>query len=193
MHHTARTAPGTGSARPSAAVLAAVVLVLLAALGIAGPPPGTTAEPVAAAVAAAGRHGAGGPCAGDGWDVLRVGGSREGEGCDGVWAHGMRAGEGCDGVGSHGMRADDGCDTVGSHGMRAGDRCDTVCAIRAAIRPEPHSEHPAPRGHLGTSATGTDVTPPIALQLSAPAVHTPSSDPHAPPDRGRAPPATSGI
>lgn len=53
MHHAARSAPGTGGARPPAtAVLAAVVLTLLAALGVAGPAPagGPAAHPVAAAV-----------------------------------------------------------------------------------------------------------------------------------------------
>lgn len=138
MHGTARTAPGTGSARPRFAVLAAVVLALLAVLGIAGPPPGTTGEPVAGAVAAVGRHGDTAP------------------------------------------RADDGCDTV--------------CAVRAAPRQEQHSEHPAPRGHFATGGPGTDVPPPGAARLlPAPAVHTPSACPHTPLDRGRAPPATSGI
>ncbi|GAP45560.1 hypothetical protein [Streptomyces azureus] len=115
MHRTARTAPGTGSARPRVAVLAAVVLVLLAALGIAGLPPGATSEPVARAVAGADRH----------------------------------------------------VDTP----PRADDGCGTVCAVRAATRPESHSEHPAPRGHLVTCAPGTDVTP----TGSAPPSPTPDS------------------
>ncbi|MYS93559.1 MULTISPECIES: hypothetical protein [Streptomyces] len=143
MHRTARTAPGTSSARPRVAVLAilaAVLLVLPAALGIAGPPPGTTGEPVTGAVAAVGRHGDTGP------------------------------------------RADDGCHS------------DTACAVRAAPRQEPHSEHPAPRGHLATCGRGTDITPADgAARRPAPAAHVPSSDAHAPRDRGRAPPATSGI
>ncbi|WDV49447.1 hypothetical protein PV963_03105 [Streptomyces coeruleorubidus] len=76
---------------------------------------------------------------------------------------------------------------------RADDGRDTVCAVRAATRQEQHSERPAPRGLLATCAPGTDVTPPGAARLPAPAAHTPSSGPHTLHDRGRAPPATSGI
>jgi hypothetical protein len=74
MHHTARTAPGTSSARPlAAAVLAAVVLTLLAALGLAGPAAtgGPTADvaPTADLAPTAGhdRHSA--PRADDGCDT----------------------------------------------------------------------------------------------------------------------------
>ncbi|MET9683406.1 hypothetical protein [Streptomyces coeruleorubidus] len=208
MHRTARTVPGTGSARSRVAVLAAVVLVLLTALGIPGPPLGATGEPVAGAVAAADRHGDTGPRADDGWGVVWADGSRVGDGretvwvdgpraddgCDTVWVDGPRADDGCDTVCVNGPRADDGCDTVCVNGPRADDGCDAVCAVRAATRPESHSEHPAPRGHLATGAPGTDVTPPGAARpLPAPGQHTPSSGPHTPHDRGRAPPATSGI
>ncbi len=76
----------------------------------------------------------------------------------------------------------------------ADDGCDTVCAVRTATSQESHSEHPAPRGHLATCVPGTRVTPSGAARLlPAPAAHTASSCPHAPHDRGRAPPATSGI
>ncbi|GAA2422390.1 hypothetical protein [Streptomyces coeruleofuscus] len=172
MHRTARTAPCTGSARSRVAVLAAVVLVLLAALGIAGPPPGATGgamgRPAAGVVAGADRHGDTGPRAAD---------------------------DGCDTVCANRPDADDGCETVCANRPHADDRCKTVCAVRAATSQESHSEHPAPRGHLATTcAPGTDVTPPGAARLlPAPAAHTPSSCPHAPHDRGRAPPATSGI
>jgi hypothetical protein len=69
----------------------------------------------------------------------------------------------------NGPGADDGCEAVGAN------------------------EHPAPRGHLAACTLSTDVTPPVAPHLPAPAAHIPSSDPHAPRDRGRAPPVSSGI
>jgi hypothetical protein len=81
----------------------------------------------------------------------------------------------------------------GDTGPRADDGCDTECAVRAAPRQEPHSEQPAPRGLLATCVAGTDVIPPAAARLPAPAAHTPSPGPHTLHDRGRAPPATSGI
>ncbi|MEU0192115.1 hypothetical protein ABZ250_19905 [Streptomyces afghaniensis] len=209
MHRTARTAPGTGSVRPRVALLAAVVLVLLAALGIAGPPPGTTGEPVVDTVAAAVRDGAHGPRVGDVCGTVWAGGPRADDGCGTVCvAHGPRVGDVCrtvraggpradDGCGTacvNGPRADDGCGTACANGQRADDACDAVCAVRAAPRQEPYGELPAPRGHLATRAPGTDVTPAdSAARLPAPVPHTPSSDPHAPRDRGRAPPATSGI
>jgi hypothetical protein len=132
-------------------------------------------------------------------DGSRADGSRD----DGTCDDGSRADGTCaDGTCDDGSRADGTCDD-GSRadgprvdGPRAGDGCGTVCAVRAATRPESqsHSEHPAPRGHLATCAPGTDATPPgVARLLLAPAAHPPSSDPHAPHDRGRAPPATSGI
>ncbi|MEU0384694.1 hypothetical protein [Streptomyces chartreusis] len=195
MHRTARTAPATGSARPRVAVLAAVVLVLLAALGIAGPPPGTTGEPVADTVAAVGRHEADGPRADGGCGTVWAGGPGVGDVCGTVWAGGPRVDGGCGMVWAGGPRVGDVCGMVwAADGPRADDGCDAVCAVRAAPRQEPHSEHPAPRGHLATRAPGTDVTPADgAARLPAPAAHTPSSDPHAPRDRGRAPPGTSGI
>lgn len=70
MHHTARTAPGTSSARPlAAAVLAAVVLTLLTTLGLAGPAAtgGPTADVAPAAGPGHGLHG--GPRAEDGCDT----------------------------------------------------------------------------------------------------------------------------
>ncbi|UOB08480.1 hypothetical protein MQE23_05190 [Streptomyces sp. HP-A2021] len=180
MHRTARTAPGTGSARPRIAILAAVVLVLLAALGIAGPPPGTSGEPVVGTVAAAGRDGPHGPCVGDV--------------CGTVWAGGPCADDGCGTVCVNDPCVGDACGTVWAGGPRADDGCGTVRAVRAAPRQEPYGELPAPRGHLAARAPGTDVTPAdSAARLPEPAVHTPSSALHAPGDRGRAPPATSGI
>ncbi|MGK5695429.1 hypothetical protein ACSNOJ_21455, partial [Streptomyces sp. URMC 128] len=117
MHHTARTAPATGGARPRVTFLAAVLLALLATVGIAGPPPGTTTEPVAAAAVAVDRHPGNGPCAA---------------------------------VGANGPRADDGCEAVSSNAPLVDDGCDTLRAVRATTRPDPHSEPPAPRGHLAT-------------------------------------------
>ncbi|MET8768052.1 hypothetical protein ABZV94_14200, partial [Streptomyces sp. NPDC004658] len=71
--------------------------------------------------------------------------------------------------------------------------CDPVCAVRAAPRQEPHREHPAPRCHLAGCPQGTTVTPPHPARLAEPTGHIPSSDPHAPRDRGRAPPEASGA
>ncbi|MFD5157140.1 hypothetical protein ACFWMJ_03565 [Streptomyces hawaiiensis] len=74
MHHTARTAPVTSTARPrspAAVVLAAVVLTVLATLGISGPPPGTSWA-VAGAASAADCHGHDGTRADDGCDTSRV-------------------------------------------------------------------------------------------------------------------------
>ncbi|MFH8658084.1 hypothetical protein [Streptomyces afghaniensis] len=218
MHRcTTRTAPGNGSAP----ILAAVVLVLLAALGIAGPPPGTTGEPVVGTVAEAVRDGAHEPCVGDecgtvwaggphaddvcgtvcangpraddGCGTECVNGSCADDGCGTEWVNGSRADDGCGTVCVNSSRADDGCGTECANDPRADDACDTVCAVRAAPRQEPYGEVPAPRGHLATRAPGPDVTPAdSAVRLPAPALHTPSSDPHAPRDRGRAPPGTSG-
>jgi hypothetical protein len=86
--------------------------------------------------------------------------------------------------------------TAGHHtvtGPRVDDGCDTACTVRAATRQEPHREHPAPRCHLATWAQGTAVTPPGPARLATQTGHAPTSDPHAPHDRGRAPPDTSGT
>ncbi|MFF8940277.1 hypothetical protein ACF08O_37360 [Streptomyces paradoxus] len=59
MHHSARTAPVAGGARPRfrvAALPAVALLALLAALGIAAPSPGTPVPGAAAATAAAVHH-----------------------------------------------------------------------------------------------------------------------------------------
>ncbi|MGA5205644.1 hypothetical protein [Streptomyces variegatus] len=140
MHHTARTAPVTSTARPrspAAAVLAAVVLAVLATLGISGPPPGASWA-VAGATSAADCH-----------------------------------------------RHD---------GARAGDGCDTARVVRAATRLEQHSEHPGPRGHLGTFGQSADAAPCRLPGLyEPPPGHVPSSQPHAAQDQGRAPPVFSGT
>ncbi|MEU1199970.1 hypothetical protein ABZ446_27600 [Streptomyces sp. NPDC005813] len=71
MHHAARVAPGTRSARhPAAAVLTAVVLTLLVALGLAGP--ATTGGPAADVAAAAGHRLDAGSRADEGCDTLCV-------------------------------------------------------------------------------------------------------------------------
>ncbi|MER6627993.1 hypothetical protein ABT301_07120 [Streptomyces sp. NPDC000987] len=75
----------------------------------------------------------------------------------------------------------------------AGDGCEAVCGVRAATRQEPHSEHPPPRAHLATCGPGTHIASPRSAPLPAPTGHTPSSDPHTPHDRGRAPPVRSGT
>ncbi|MCF1599482.1 hypothetical protein [Streptomyces muensis] len=87
--------------------------------------------------------------------------------------------------------------TVGQHqddGPRAHDGCDAGCVVRAVTRHDPHSEHPAPRGPLLTHGQASDaVTPSHRVRPPAPPVHSPSSQPRTAPDRGRAPPVSSGT
>ncbi|MFJ4277445.1 hypothetical protein [Streptomyces massasporeus] len=80
-------------------------------------------------------------------------------------------------------------------GTRADDGCDAACVVRVATRHEqPHGEHPAPRGHLGTCDQSADTTPcRLSSLYGAPTGHVPSSQPHAAQDRGRAPPVFSGT
>ncbi|MFF6916311.1 hypothetical protein [Streptomyces sp. NPDC012466] len=141
MHHSARTAPVTGSTRPRSpggALLAAVVLAVLATLGIATPPPGAPHPAFGGAPVAADQYRYDGTCADDG--------------------------------------------------------CDATCVVRMATRPEPHGEHPASRGHLGTCGRSVDATPcPVPGPYGAPAGHVPSSPPHTAQDQGRAPPVFSGT
>lgn len=79
-------------------------------------------------------------------------------------------------------------------GTRADDGC-AACVVRAATRHEqPHGEHPAPRGHLGTCGQSADTTPcRLPSPYGAPPEHVPSSQPHTAQDRGRAPPVFSGT
>ncbi|MFD8225981.1 hypothetical protein ACFV16_17600 [Streptomyces massasporeus] len=80
-------------------------------------------------------------------------------------------------------------------GTRADDGCDAACVVRAATRHEqPHGEHPAPRGHLGTCGESADTFPcrPPG-PYGTPAAHVPSSQQHTAQDRGRAPPVFSGT
>ena len=86
--------------------------------------------------------------------------------------------------------------TAGHHrdtGPRVDDGYDAACTVRAAMRQEPHREHPASPCQLSTCAQGTAVTPPGPARLSTPTRHTSASEPHAPHDRGRAPPHPSGT
>ncbi|WP_218892907.1 MULTISPECIES: hypothetical protein [unclassified Streptomyces] len=80
-------------------------------------------------------------------------------------------------------------------GTRADDGCDAVCVVRAVTRHEqPHGEHPAPRGHLGTCGRSADTTPfRLPSPCEAPTEQVPSSQPHTAQDRGRAPPVFSGT
>ncbi|MEU1917955.1 hypothetical protein [Streptomyces massasporeus] len=80
-------------------------------------------------------------------------------------------------------------------GTRADDGCDAACVVRAATRHEqPHGEHPAPRGHLGTCGQSADMTPcRLPSPYGAPTEHVPSSQPPPAQDRGRAPPVSSGT
>lgn len=79
-------------------------------------------------------------------------------------------------------------------GTRADDGCDAACTVRAATRHEPHGEHPAPRGHLGTCGRSADTVPcPVPGPHQASTGAVPSSQPHAAQDQGRAPPMFSGI
>ncbi|MFJ5272626.1 hypothetical protein [Streptomyces sp. NPDC088358] len=76
---------------------------------------------------------------------------------------------------------------------RAHEECAAVCSIRAGGRRALDGERPAPPVHLATTADATAVRP-VALvrtpRLSGPAPHSAAP---AVPDRGRAPPASSGI
>lgn len=78
---------------------------------------------------------------------------------------------------------------------RADDGCDAACVVRAATRHEqPHGEHPAPRGHLGTCGQSADTAPcRLPSPYRVPTEHVPSSQPHPAQDRGRAPPVFSGT
>ncbi|MFE8964002.1 hypothetical protein [Streptomyces iakyrus] len=77
---------------------------------------------------------------------------------------------------------------------RAGDGCDAVCAVRAAVRHEQHSEHPAPRGHFGVCGRSADVAPGrVPGPPRAPGRHLPCSQPPPDQEQGRAPPVSSGI
>ena len=80
-------------------------------------------------------------------------------------------------------------------GTRADDGCDAVCVVRAATRHEqPHGEHPAPRGHLGTCGQSTVTTPcRPPSPYGAPTDHVASSQPRTAQDQGRAPPVFSGT
>ncbi|MFF7380978.1 hypothetical protein ACIP4Q_37690 [Streptomyces massasporeus] len=80
-------------------------------------------------------------------------------------------------------------------GTRADTGCDAACAVRAATRHEqPHGEHPAPRGLLGTCGESADTAPcRLPSPYGAPAEHMPSPQQHTAQDRGRAPPVFSGT
>ncbi|MFI6808789.1 hypothetical protein ACIBO6_27885 [Streptomyces luteogriseus] len=80
-------------------------------------------------------------------------------------------------------------------GTHADDGCDAGCVVRAATRHEqPHGEHPAPRGHLGTCGQSTDTTPcRPPSPYGAPTEHVPTSLPNTAQDQGRAPPVFSGT
>jgi len=78
-------------------------------------------------------------------------------------------------------------------GPRADDVDDTACTLRTAVRRHQPGDHPAPRGHAATHAQGTALPPPGFGRPRAPTDRAPSARPRPAPDRGRAPPATSGI
>ncbi|MDQ0710911.1 hypothetical protein QFZ55_000363 [Streptomyces luteogriseus] len=80
-------------------------------------------------------------------------------------------------------------------GTRADDGCEAACLVRAATRHEqPHGEHPAPRGHLGTCGQSADATPcRLPSRQGAPTEHVPTSQPDTAQDQGRAPPVFSGT
>ncbi|MFH9589831.1 hypothetical protein [Streptomyces luteogriseus] len=80
-------------------------------------------------------------------------------------------------------------------GTRAGDGCDAACLARAATRHEqPHGEHPAPRGHLGTCGRSADSTPcRLPSAYGTPADRVAPSRPGTAQDQGRAPPVFSGT
>lgn len=77
---------------------------------------------------------------------------------------------------------------------RADDGWDAACAVRAAVRPEQHGEHPGPRGHLGVCGRSADVTPSrVPGPPQAPSPHLPSSQPSTDQEQGRGPPVSSGT
>ncbi|KUN91436.1 hypothetical protein [Streptomyces caeruleatus] len=79
-------------------------------------------------------------------------------------------------------------------GPRADDGCDAACAVRAATRNDPPSEHPAPRVPLLAPGQDTDTAAPAqGVRPPATTPHSPSSQPHTAHDRGRAPPVSSGT
>ncbi|MFG3275038.1 hypothetical protein [Streptomyces luteogriseus] len=80
-------------------------------------------------------------------------------------------------------------------GTRADDGCDAACLVRAATRHEqPHGEHPAPRGHLGTCGRSADTTPcRHPGGYGTPADRVAPSQPGTAQDQGRAPPVFSGT
>ncbi|GAB2756738.1 hypothetical protein [Streptomyces bullii] len=108
----------------------------------------------------------------------------------------LLAGLGLTGPGTTGEAVVGAAAAAGHHGdapPRTDDACDTACSLRTATRQEPHSEHPAPRGHLATCGHGTVIAPPGLARPSARTGHLPSSGTHAVHDRGRAPPVFSGT
>lgn len=166
MHHTARTAPVAGTARPRSpvtAVLAVVVVAVLAGLGLVTPPPGASGPGASGHLAAA--------------DSLRYDGTR-------TAADHPRY----DGTSTA-------ADHLQYDGTRADDGCDAARVVRAAVRHEqPHGEHPAPRGHSGTCDRSTHATPHRPPDPHGPMTRrVPASQPHAAHDQGRAPPVFSGT
>ncbi|ALO98431.1 hypothetical protein SHL15_7423 [Streptomyces hygroscopicus subsp. limoneus] len=202
MHHLARTAPCRRSARRFVvAVLAAVALTLLTAAGLTG------LVAMTGPVAVSGPAGVGGLAVTSG--PAGVGGLAVTSGPAGMSSPTAMSGFAV----TSGPAVPSGPATTtnpattsapaavaaaaaGHHSdaaPRADDGCDTVCTVRAAPRQEQHREHPAPRCHLGACLQGTAVAPPRPARLTQSTGHIPASDPHAPRDRGRAPPQASGT
>lgn len=76
---------------------------------------------------------------------------------------------------------------------QADERWDTAASpARPVARHEAHPD-PAPRTHLAFGDLGPLPAPPRSWRLPAPAGKALCPAPHTPPDRGRAPPATSGT
>ncbi|MFI1837374.1 hypothetical protein [Streptomyces olivaceoviridis] len=184
MHHLARTAPCRRSARRFVvAVLAAVALTLLTAVGLtglvamSGPVAVSGPAGVGGLAVTSGPAGMSSPTATSGFAVTSGAATTTNPATTSTPAAIAAAA-----AGHHSDAA-----------PRADDGCDTVCTVRAAPRQEQHREHPAPRCHLGACPQGTAVAPPRPAQLTQSTGHLPASDPHAPRDRGRAPPQASGT
>ncbi|MBM4822927.1 hypothetical protein HXP45_17805 [Streptomyces actuosus] len=96
------------------------------------------------------------------------------------------------GFGASPLAAPDVSATVGAQ-TQADEKWDTAASpARPVARHEAHTD-PAPRAHPAFGDPGPLPVPPRSWRLPAPAGKALCPAPHTPPDRGRAPPATSGT
>ncbi|MEV6531910.1 hypothetical protein AB0M86_20355 [Streptomyces sp. NPDC051639] len=190
----------TGARRPTArAVLVAVLLALFTTFAVDGPPAGR-ADRVRGGAASAGLHI---PMAATG-DRPGTDATEHRPGTDAT-EHRPGTDTAARTLRTDGPALSTDTDMAGpSHGPdaadhrpgvvpRAHEECAAVCSIRAAGRHQLNGERPTPPSHPVTTADATAV-PPAALvrtpPVSEPAPRSPGPAVH---DRGRAPPASSGI